>query len=49
MNVVFGVRFLFDIIGGIPAWPRENGHYGKKLLPKRIQKWTQFFVHCSLN
>ena len=46
MNVVFGVRFLFDIIGDIPAWPRKNGHYGKKLLPTRIQKWKRSFVHC---
>ena len=46
MNVVFGVRFLFDIIGDIPAWLRKNGHYGKKLLPTRIQKWTRSF--CAL-
>ena len=24
MNVVFGVRFLFDIIGDIPAWPHKK-------------------------
>ena len=46
MNVVFGERFLFDIIRDIQAWPRKNDHYGKKLLPTRIQKWTRSF--CAL-
>ena len=43
MNVLFGVRFPFDILGEITAWPRKNGNYGKKLLPTRIQKWTRNF------
>ena len=43
MNVVFGRCFPFDIIGEIPAWPRKNGSYGKKLLSTRIQNWTRKF------
>ena len=31
MNVVFGACFPFDIIGEIPALPREKGNYAKKL------------------
>ena len=46
MNAVFGVSFLFDIIGDILAWPRKNGRCGKKLLPTRIQKCTRSF--CGL-
>ena len=46
MNVLFGVCFPFDIIGEIPAWPRKNGNYGKKLLPTRMQKWIRNF--CAL-
>ena len=34
-ELVFGVCLGF-IIGEIPAWPRKNGNYGKKLLPTRI-------------
>lgn len=55
MNVVFGVSFLFDTIGEIPAWPRKCGNYGKKLLPTHIQNWTRDFVklivenHCMPN
>ena len=39
-ELVYGECFPFDIIGEIPAWPRRNGYYGKKLLPTRIQNWT---------
>ena len=46
MNVLLGVCFPFDIIGEIPAWPRKNGNYGKKILPTRMQKWTRNF--CAL-
>ena len=45
-ELVFGEWFPFDIIGEIPAWPRKNGNYGKKLLPTRIQNWTRNF--CAL-
>ena len=52
MKVALGVCFPFDIIGEIPAWPRKNGNYGKKLLPTHTQNWTRDFVklifdnHC---
>ena len=55
MNVVFGVSFLFDAIGEIPAWSHKSGNYGKKLLPTHIQNWTRDFVklivdnHCMPN
>ena len=55
MSVVLCASFLFDIIGDIPAWPRESGNYGKKLLPTHIQNWTSDFVklvvdnHCMPN
>ena len=45
-ELVFGECFPFDIIGDIPAWPRKNGNYGKKLLPTRIQNLTRNF--CEL-
>ena len=45
-ELVFGECFPFDIIGEIPAWPRKNGNYGRKLLPTRIQSWKRNF--CAL-
>ena len=51
-KVVFGACFPFDIIGEIPALPREKlraimqRNYERKLLPTRIQNWTRYF--CAL-
>ena len=49
MSVVFGASFLFDIIGDIPAWPRESDNYGKKLYPRANSSGHVIFVHCLLN
>ena len=38
-ELVFGKCFRF-IIGEIPAWPRKNGNYGKKLLPTHIHVFS---------
>ena len=38
-ELVFGECFRF-IIGEIPAWPRKNGNYGKKLLPTHIHAFS---------
>ena len=45
-DLVFGECFLFDIILEIPAEPRKNSNYGKKLLPTLRQNWTRNF--CAL-
>ena len=46
-ELVFGECFPLDMIREIPAWPRKNGSYRKKLLPTRKQNWTRNFL-CTV-